>query len=92
MSGTNKKNTELHEEELEAAAGGATQNRWNPEVCGKYTRVEYECVGFLKATWCDHYREEYLYRSSVGRLPERYRFTCAMGRYNYEGNPHGNPT
>ena len=45
MAGTRKAG-ELKEEDLEAAAGGATQNRYNPDVCGKYTKVEWECVGF----------------------------------------------
>ena len=43
--GCARKAEELNEEDLEAVAGGATQNRYNPDVCGKYTKVEWECVG-----------------------------------------------
>jgi len=93
-----KKDIELKEEELEAAAGGGTQNRWNPDVCGNYTKVEYECVGFLKMCWCDHYREVYLttIRSEAGGPMgagevKHYQYTCVMGRYNYKGNGRGEP-
>ena len=51
-----QKRGELAEEDLEAAAGGATTNRYNPEVCSQYDNVHYNCVGFLEANWCDHYR------------------------------------
>ena len=76
----------IAEEDLEAAAGGATQNRYNPDVCGKYTKVEYECVGFLKKIRCDHYKEE-----SLNLIRTRYHYTCVMGRYDYIGDGHGDP-
>ncbi|MCL2111979.1 MAG: hypothetical protein FWH32_07025 [Clostridiales bacterium] len=83
----------LAEEDLEAAAGGSkwTENRYNPDVCGKYTRVEYECVGFLTKCWCDHYRYEFL-SATPGRFNgRRYHYTCVMGRYSYVGDSFGKP-
>jgi|GEM_PF-1705890 len=77
------KREEVNELELEAAAGGLTENRYNPDVCGKFTKVQYECVGLLKLVNCDHYREAALVTEG------RYRFTCAMGRYDYIGYSDG---
>jgi len=74
------KKGELKEEDLEAATGGGTQNRWNPEVCGKYTEVEWDCVGFLGLNWCDHYRLEF-----VPGPDGLWHYTCVMGRYDYIG-------
>ena len=85
-----RKSGELNEEDLEAAAGGGTQNRWNPEVCNNYSRTHYNCVGFLTWSWCDHYRRKEL-------PPERYKpsdyyqHTCVMGRYDYKGDSLGDP-
>ena len=85
-----QKSGELNEEELEAAAGGGTQNRYNPDVCGKYTRVEYECVGFLMLLcWCDHYRKKFV--GSNADDGERHHHTCAMGCYDYVGDKFGAP-
>ena len=78
---------ELTEAELDAVAGGATQNRYNPDVCGKYTKVEYECVGFLARCWCDHHRGNL----TTERVGQYYRYTCAMGRYDYIGDMTGDP-
>jgi len=87
------KKGELAEEDLEAAAGGFidTQNRYNPDVCGKYTQVSYECVGFLRKIWCDHYREKQLPSVGLGGMRYRWQFTCAMGRYDYVGHSDGDP-
>ena len=85
MSDTIKQNNELHEEDLEAAAGGATQNRWNPEVCGKYAKVEYDCVGFQEFTWCDHYREKNLSPANTHAAEQRWQYSCVMGCYDYVG-------
>ena len=81
----------LAEEDLEAASGGATQNRYDPQRCGKYTRVEYECVGFLAMSWCDHYRKESLAPVGAGLDGERYLHICVMGRYDYGGDRFGAP-
>ena len=79
QAGVQKKG-ELAEEDLETAAGGIfgqTANRWDPEVCNQYSKVHLNCVGFLQAFWCDHYRE---WTDGVGKAW----VTCSMGRFNYE--------
>ena len=76
MAGT-RKSGELAEEDLEAAAGGATQNRYDPAICGKYTKAHYNCVGFLTWNWCDHYVQKTL-KSGICR------YKCNMGYYDYE--------
>ena len=83
MSDEIKKDIELKEEDLEAAAGGdATANRYDPQRCGNAKEVLYECVGFLQLVICDHYRKR-----AVNR--ETYHHTCAMGCYDYYGSPDG---
>jgi len=74
---------ELAEEELEAAAGGnnkspVTENRYDPEVCGKYTETHYNCVGFLGFHWCDHLRVVF-----HGASQPTNRKTCVMGYFDY---------
>ena len=83
QAGTQKKG-ELKEEDLEAAAGGGTQNRYDPQRCGNTTRTSYECVGFLKMTWCDHLSE-------VETTKWHRRYTCAMGCFDYIGDIEGMP-
>jgi len=77
-----RKSGELVEEDLDSVAGGATQNRWDPEVCNKYTRTHYYCVGFFSATWCDHY-------SAKSQSHGKYRHVCSMGRFDYVGTMDG---
>ena len=79
MSEENKKNFVLNEEELDTVSGGATQNRYDPKRCSQITETAYECVGFLGATHCDHYRYEK--RHSEGII--HYSHKCVMGRFNY---------
>ena len=80
------KTAELHETELEKVAGGSpTANRYDPQRCGSTNRTIYECVGFIRAVYCDHYRVESFNHG------EYYRFTCRMGRYDYYGDWEGNP-
>ena len=75
-----RKSGELKEEDLEAAAGGIlTENRYDPEVCSKYTETHYNCVGFLGMNWCDHYRRVHPENSRpTGR------HTCVMGFFDYQ--------
>ena len=74
---------ELDEAELDNIAGGAgTQNRYNPNSCPRAGEALYECVGFLRIVWCDHYRME-----KVGA--GRWRHWCAMGGYDYVGTELG---
>jgi len=84
----------LNEEDLEKVAGGATKNRWNPNVCPKLTRTRYECVGFLHSNWCDHYR---MTDAGVSLHPSglvhvsKYNHICMMGVFNYRGKYCGEP-
>ena len=71
---------ELAEEDLDDVDGGATQNRYDPKVCCNYTKVDYRCVGFLCANWCDHYRRS---QKAIGVATDLYTHQCVMGRYNY---------
>jgi len=48
---------ELAEEDLEAVAGGWSQNRYD-STCKNMTRTKYNCVGFVGLCYCDHYRQE----------------------------------
>ena len=75
--GCTRKTVELKEEDLEAAAGGFTQNRYDPDVCGQYYKVGYNCVGFLGGCWCDHYAQKTIRSGHC-------RYKCAMGYYDYE--------
>jgi hypothetical protein len=91
-----KQSAELTEAQLDGVAGGATQNRWNPDECRKYGRTAYNCVGFLAGCWCDYYSKDFLrygHISSTQRhtLKEVYRHKCAMGAFNYEGDGGGTP-
>ena len=81
-----QKKGELKEEDLEAAAGGGTQNRYDPQRCGNTKRVSYECVGFLEMCWCDHYRKVDLL---PGHLVACINHICVMGCYDYIGDNHG---
>ena len=75
------KRGELAEEDLEAAAGGWTENRYDPAICSQYKLAHYNCVGFFKSVNCDHYREE----TGTGRggIVKSWFKTCQMGYYSY---------
>ena len=82
MSDAINKSTELHETDLEAAAGGAyqfTKNRHDPAVCSTYTQEEgYNCIGpFWGAVCCDHYRTDTI-KNDQGK-PLGWRKYCVMG-------------
>ena len=87
VSATARKSSELAVEDLDVVSGGATQNRWNPEVCNNYSRTHYNCVGFLAGCWCDHYERA---KVIVTKGRERYYHECRMGRFNYEADVDGN--
>ena len=82
---------EINEEQLDAVAGGATWNRYDPKTCKNMKRTKYECVGLFAMNWCDHYREKYAGTCSVnGNMT--YRISCAMGAYpEYIGYKEGHP-
>ena len=73
------KKGELKEEDLEAAAGGATTNRYDPAVCSQYNDVHFNCVGFLELNWCDHYRRSVDDSSNWERRLYR---KCMMGFFD----------
>ena len=85
----------LNEEDLDkVAGGGATQNRWDPNVCPNLTRTRFECVGFMQAVWCDHYKQTDTGRKIVTDRGENIyvkRHQCMMGAFDYEGGKYGEP-
>ena len=84
------KSGELAEEDLDAVAGGGTENRYDPEVCNpntNYNRTHYNCVGFMGWTWCDHYSRTFVRGGHyVGGV---HRHKCAMGMFDYEADAAG---
>jgi len=84
------KSGEISEVELDSVAGGdgATQNRWDPKVCNNYNRTHYNCVGFFKATWCDHYERTWHHQDNIGYTT--FRHVCGMGRFDYIADQDGN--
>ena len=81
MSEESKTNIELKEEQLEAASGGATQNRYDPAKCRQYKEAAYDCVGFLGLVWCDHYRKNFVrYEDNL----TVYSHWCAHSCFYYE--------
>ena len=84
---------ELTEEELEAVAGGGSENRYDPNTCKNMTKRKYECFGFLGLCWCDHYRKE-LCRKPDHARPRTwiYYHKCVMEAYRtYKGYSDGVP-
>jgi len=84
--------SELSEGELDDVVGGSggntrpiTADRFDPEVCPSQTRTRYECVGFMKIVWCDHYDRQFLKGSNYG-----YMHQCKMGYFKYAANIDGN--
>ena len=86
---------ELREDELEAVAGGGpTQNRYDSKSCKNMTRTKYNCVGFLSACWCDHYRRDYIEGSQKGHASATKRFwhSCTKEAYpKYKADCDGHP-
>ena len=83
QAGTRKAG-ELKEEELEAASGGQTnftENRYDPNECVKFDKVQYRCVGFLAMCFCDHYKETQDGQTGTLSPVER---SCAMGCFSYK--------
>ena len=75
---------ELGEEDLEAVAGGWSENRYNPVECAKRDKANYLCEGLLGLLWCDHFAQD-----TVGT--NRLRIKCAMGYFDYEITRTGSP-
>jgi len=70
-----QKSGELAEEDLDAVAGGATENRWDPNRCNQHTEVAYDCRGLLGWVRCDHFH--------ISKAEGGQRVKCAMGRFDY---------
>ena len=66
---------ELKEEYPEAA--GITENRYSPDICGKYTEAHYNCVGLMGTVKCDHYSERMITQG-------KFRVKCNMSCFDYE--------
>ena len=84
---------ELNEEELEkVAGGGATRNRYDPNVCPTLKRLRGQCISngflpsFLLPNWCDHYRRREAGPRSTptGQMIKMYYHSCAMGAFGGE--------
>jgi len=85
---------ELKEDELETVAGGGSQNRYDPKSCKNMYRTKYNCVGFLSACWCDHYRKECILDPKKGKysMTKRYWHSCTMNAFSkYKGDSDGRP-
>ena len=76
-----KRSNELHETDLEAAAGGATVNRYNAEKCGyhKGNRAWKDCEAFFGLSPCDHFRKDKIDDNT-------YHFVCKMGIFDYQAD------
>jgi len=74
---------ELGEKELGSVTGGATQNRYDPNVCPARNRAEQSCWGIFGTYWCDHYRREYNSSKSSDAISV-YDVECVMGCFKYE--------
>ena len=90
MSEEDKMNLVLNEDELDVVSGGSTQNRYEPQKCNQYKEVAYDCVGFFKMVWCDHYRKIKL-RQEEGCL-SIYEHKCMMGCFCYIERKDERPT
>jgi len=87
-----KNTTELNGDELEAITGGWSEDRYDSKACKNMTRTKYNCVGFLSACWCDHYRRDYIEGSQKGQdsMTRRYWHSCTMNAYpKYKGDCDG---
>ena len=85
--------TNVTENDLEqVVGGGATENRYDPNVCPTLKRTRYECVGFLSGCWCDHYSKlESFKMEHNGKKVSIFIHTCARGCFNYTGLENGEP-
>ena len=76
---------ELSEEQLNAVAGGgATVNRYNPEICKGRVKIRFYCrkghnETFTMGSWCDHFRESHPWVDENGF--NRRMFSCVMNAF-----------
>ena len=78
-----KQADEIGEKDLDSVTGGATQNRYDPNVCPGRRRAEQSCWGFLGTIWCDHYRRKYN-RDKSDSFLSIFDVECVMGSFRYE--------
>jgi len=71
-----KETVELDATDLDRVAGGATQNRYDAQVCPSKREADASCGGFFNIYWCDHFQE-----TKVG--PRTFRKKCTLGYFNY---------
>ena len=75
-----RKSGELAEEDLEAAAGGWTKNKYDPNRCKGLTKKIPDVCG-LAFLPCDHYNEEWVRGTSTASGYKQYNFSCNMGAF-----------
>jgi len=82
---------EITEDELEAVAGGWSENRYDPNTCKNMTKRKYECIGFLGGCWCDHFRRVYSHGKTFrDREPSVFNHECTKGAFpKYKGYQNG---
>ena len=85
MSDETKK-TELHETDLEAAAGGIrsreTVDSHDPDICNTFTETDHRCLGLLTKTPCEYHQLNTVF--SDGRAVTVHSY-CLKGYYDYKG-------
>ena len=76
----------IDEAALEQVSGGWSENRYDPNVCGKLTAPRSECRNAmltenvaLFTRWCDHYRESETWTEIVSGYERKFKtFSCVM--------------
>ena len=82
MSDEIKKDIELKETDLEAAAGGWTKNKYDPNRCkGLTQRIPNMCRPVFLEGACDHYNEERESGPQNARGDKKYNMSCNMGAF-----------
>ena len=77
-----QKCTIIDETQLEQVAGGWSENRYDPNVCGKLTAPRLECTGTqLVVRWCDHYRVREWTEVTKGYEYKHKTYSCVMNGF-----------
>jgi len=89
---------DAHEDDFDIdISGWPTQDRFDPAVCPGIGRTRYECVGFLRLVYCDHYSktfshthiEKYKGKGGADRRISIFDHVCSKGGFNYKGKLNG---
>jgi len=83
MSDEIKRSNELHETELEAAAGGVlgreTVDSHDPDICSTFTETDHRCLGLKTKTPCIHYSSTNDFQGGGGKATSHNK--CLLGYY-----------